>query len=52
LIKKKNERLVHLLNDDGTFANDFISYLVPNISDGKINNGLDFIDTSKLLDTD
>lgn len=52
LIKKKNPRLVHLLNDDGTFANDFISYLVPNISDGKINNGLDFIDTSKLLDTD
>lgn len=39
----------HLLNYDGTFANDFLEFLVPNIDS---YNGLDFIDTSDLLNQD
>jgi hypothetical protein len=45
---KGNPKLSRFLNNDGTINNDFINYLIPNID----YNGLDFIDTSALLDAD
>lgn len=47
-ILKGNPKLSRFLNNDGTISNDFINYLIPNID----YNGLDFIDTSSLLDSD
>lgn len=47
-ILKGNPKLSRFLNNDGTINNDFINYLIPNID----YNGLDFIDTSALLDAD
>lgn len=47
-ILKGNPKLSRFLNNDGTINNDFINYLIPNID----YNGLDFIDTSLLLDSD
>lgn len=47
-ILKGNPKLSRFLNNDGTISNDFINYLIPNID----YNGLDFIDTSSLLDAD
>lgn len=47
-ILKGNPKLSRFLNNDGTINNDFIDYLIPNID----YNGLDFIDTSSLLDAD
>lgn len=47
-ILKGNPKLSRFLNNDGTINNDFINYLIPNID----YNGLDFIDTSSLLDAD
>lgn len=47
-ILKGNPELSRFLNNDGTISNDFINYLIPNID----YNGLDFIDTSSLLDAD
>lgn len=47
-ILKGNPKLSKFLNNDGTINNDFINYLIPNID----YNGLDFIDTSSLLDAD
>lgn len=47
-ILKGNLKLSRFLNNDGTINNDFINYLIPNID----YNGLDFIDTSSLLDAD
>lgn len=47
-ILKGNLKLSRFLNNDGTINNDFINYLIPNID----YNGLDFIDTSSLLDSD
>ena len=47
-ILKGNPRLSHLLNNDGTIANDFVNYLIPNIN----KNGLDFIDRSEQLNAD
>lgn len=47
-ILKGNAKLSHLLNRDGTIANDFVNYLIPNIN----NDALDFIDTSSLLSPD
>lgn len=47
-ILKGNSKLSRFLNNDGTINNDFINYLIPNID----YNGLDFIDTSSLLDAD
>lgn len=47
-ILKGNPKLSRFLNNDGTISNDFINYLIPNIN----YNGLDFIDTSSLLDAD
>lgn len=47
-ILKSNPKLSRFLNNDGTINNDFINYLIPNID----YNGLDFIDTSSLLDAD
>ena len=47
-ILKGNSKLIRFLNNDGTINNDFINYLIPNID----YNGLDFIDTSSLLDAD
>ena len=47
-ILKGNPKLSGFLNNDGTINNDFINYLIPNID----YNGLDFIDTSSLLDSD
>ena len=38
----------YLLNTDGTINNDFLNYLLPNIT----HDGLDFIDTSELLSSD
>lgn len=38
----------YLLNADGTINNDFLNYLLPNIT----HDGLDFIDTSELLSSD
>lgn len=47
-ILKGNPKLSRFLNNDRTINNDFINYLIPNID----YNGLDFIDTSSLLDAD
>lgn len=47
-VLKGNPRLSHLLNNDGTIANDFVNYLIPNIN----KNGLDFIDRSEQLNAD
>lgn len=47
-ILKGNPKLSRFLNNDGAINNDFINYLIPNID----YNGLDFIDTSSLLDSD
>lgn len=47
-ILKGNPKLSRFLNNDGTINNYFINYLIPNID----YNGLDFIDTSSLLDSD
>lgn len=47
-ILKGNPKLSRFLNNGGTINNDFINYLIPNID----YNGLDFIDTSSLLDAD
>lgn len=47
-ILKGNPKLSRFLNNDSTINNDFINYLIPNID----YNGLDFIDTSSLLDAD
>lgn len=47
-ILKGNPKLSRFLNNDGTINNDFINHLIPNID----YNGLDFIDTSSLLDAD
>lgn len=47
-ILKGNPKLSRFLNNDCTISNDFINYLIPNID----YNGLDFIDTSSLLDSD
>lgn len=47
-ILKGNPRLSHLLNNDGTIANDFVNYLIPNIN----KNSLDFIDRSEQLNAD
>lgn len=47
-ILKGNPKLSRFLNNDGTINNDFINYLIPNID----YNGLDFTDTSSLLDAD
>lgn len=47
-ILKGNSKLSRFLNNDGTINNDFINYLIPNID----YNGLDFINTSSLLDAD
>lgn len=47
-ILKGNPKLSRFLNNDGTINNGFINYLIPNID----YNGLDFIDTSSLLDAD
>lgn len=47
-ILKGNPKLSHLLSNDGTIANDFVNYLIPNIN----NDFLDFIDTSSLLGPD
>lgn len=47
-ILKGNPKLSRFLNNDSTINNDFINYLIPNID----YNGLDFIDTSSLLDSD
>lgn len=48
LILKGDERYKYLLNPNGTIANDFLEYLIPNIN----NEGIDFIDTSELLSAD
>lgn len=47
-ILKGNPKLSHLLTN-GEINNDFVNYLIPYISK---TNGLDFIDTSMLLDVD
>lgn len=47
-ILKGNPRLSRLLNNDGTIANDFVNYLIPNIN----KNSLDFIDRSEQLNAD
>lgn len=47
-VLKGNPRLSHLLNNDGTIANDFVNYLIPNIN----KEGLDFIDRSEQLNAD
>lgn len=47
-ILRGNPKLSHLLTN-GEINNDFVNYLIPHINK---NNGLDFIDTSMLLDVD
>lgn len=47
-ILKGNPRLSHLLNNDGTIANDFVNYLIPNLN----KDGLDFVDRSEQLNPD
>lgn len=48
MILRGDERYRYLLNPNGTIANDFLEYLIPNIN----NEGIDFIDTSELLSAD
>lgn len=48
MILKGDERYQYLLNPNGSINNDFLEYLIPNID----NEGIDFIDTSKLLSAD
>lgn len=47
-ILKGNPKLSHLLTN-GEINNDFVNFLIPHINK---NNGIDFIDTSMLLDVD
>lgn len=49
-ILKGQPTVKHLLNADGTIANDFLNYIIPNISNTE--EGLDFLDTSELLSAD
>lgn len=48
MILRGDERYRYLLNPNGTIANDFLEYLIPNIN----NEGIDFVDTSELLSAD
>lgn len=47
-ILKGNPKLSHLLSSNGTIANDFVNYLIPNIN----KDSLDFIDKSEQLSPD
>ena len=47
-ILKGNPKYSYLLNSDGTIANDFLNFLLPNITE----DGLDFIDISEMLNQD
>lgn len=53
-IRKGNRpELSHFIDNYGNFTNDFLDFLLPNISNNEANpDGLDFIDTSELLNTD
>lgn len=52
-IRKKEAWVSHLIDNNGNITNDFIEFLLPNI-ENVLNNsdGLDFIDTSELLNVD
>ena len=47
-VLKGNPKLSHLLSSNGTIANDFVNYLIPNIN----KDSLDFIDKSEQLSPD
>ena len=53
LILRRDPRVAHLIDNTGTITNDFINFLLPNINNTPDNpEGLDFIDTSEMLNTD
>ena len=53
LILRRDPRVAHLIDNTGTITNDFINFLLPNINNTPDNpDGLDFIDTSEMLNTD
>ena len=52
-IRKKEAWVSHLIDNNGNITNDFIEFLLPNIENVFNNSdGLDFIDTSELLNVD
>ena len=53
LIRKGDPRMSHLIDNNGNITNGFIEFLLPNINNTVDNpDGLDFIDTSELLNVD
>ena len=53
LILRRDPRMSHLIDNTGHISNDFIEFLLPNIENtGDNPNGLDFVDTSELLNVD
>ena len=53
LIRRKDPRMSHLIDNNSNITNDFIEFLLPNIENIDNNpDGLDFIDTSELLNVD
>lgn len=52
-IRSGDSRMSHLIDNNGNFTNDFLEFLLPNIQNTDDNvDGLDFIDTSELLNVD
>ena len=52
-IRSKDPIVSHLIDNNGNITNDFIEFLLPNIENIDNNpDGLDFIDTSELLNVD
>ena len=52
-IRRKHPIVSHLIDNNGNITNDFIEFLLPNIENVDNNpDGLDFIDTSELLNVD
>ena len=53
LIRRRDPRMSHLIDNNGNFTNDFLEFLIPNIQNTDDNpGGLDFIDTSELLNVE
>lgn len=53
LIRRRDPRMSHLIDNNGNLTNDFLEFLIPNIQNTDDNpDGLDFIDTSELLNVE
>lgn len=53
LIRRRDPRMSHLIDNNGNITNDFLEFLIPNIQNTDDNpDGLDFIDTSELLNVE